>query len=55
MFINLTTSAAQRRPMRLPRALEKEFSFAVQLVSPAQAGTRAGAFRGSRSTCRSPV
>jgi len=54
MFIDLTTRTVQRRRLWLPRAVEKEFSFAVQLVPPAEAGTGAGADRGCRSTRRSP-
>jgi len=42
MFINLTTSAAPRRLLRLPRALEKEFSVCR---SPGFAGASRNASR----------
>jgi hypothetical protein len=52
MFLTYTTSAALRA-FGQPRALTERIPFAVQLVSPAQAGAGAGACRGGRSTHRS--
>src|SRR4051812_2304738 len=51
MFFTETTSAATCAYGQ-PRALER-ISFAVQMVSPAEAGAGAGAWRGRRSSRRS--
>jgi hypothetical protein len=53
MFFTNTTSAALRAYWQ-PRALVERISFAVQpMVSPAQAGSGAGACTGGRSSNRS--